>query len=88
MNEISIPSLHFAIPNEFSDFQEMMTKMSQEEESPTKLVSNESIKSDTDDEIIPDEEMAEIIIQYMITNNTIKMLKQHQEAMKEILDEE
>ncbi len=62
--------------------------MSQEEESPTKLVSNESIKSDTDDEIIPDEEMAEIIIQYMITNNTIKMLKQHQEAMKEILDEE
>ncbi|WP_434525715.1 hypothetical protein [Photorhabdus asymbiotica] len=87
MNEISIPSLNFAIPNEFSDFQEMMTKISQEEES-TKLVSNKSIKPDTDDEIIPDEEMAEIIIQYMITNNTIKMLKQHQEAMKEILDEE
>ncbi|NRN28524.1 hypothetical protein [Photorhabdus heterorhabditis] len=87
MNEISIPSLHFAIQNEFSDFQEMMTKMSQEE-APTKLVSNESIKPDTDDEIIPDDEMAEIIIQYMITNNTIKMLKQHQEAMKEILDEE
>ncbi|OCQ52863.1 hypothetical protein Ppb6_01922 [Photorhabdus australis subsp. thailandensis] len=61
--------------------------MSQEEES-TKLVSNQSIKPDTDDEIIPDDEMAEIIIQYMITNNTIKMLKQHQEAMKEILDEE
>ncbi|WP_065823046.1 hypothetical protein [Photorhabdus australis] len=87
MNEISIPSLHFSIPNESSDFQEMMTKMSQEEES-TKLVSNQSIKPDTDDEIIPDDEMAEIIIQYMITNNTIKMLKQHQEAMKEILDEE
>ncbi|CAQ85559.1 MULTISPECIES: hypothetical protein [Photorhabdus] len=87
MNEISIPSLHFAIPNESSDFQEMMTKIGQEEES-TKLVSNKSIKPDTDDEIIPDEEMAEIIIQYMITNNTIKMLKQHQEAMKEILDEE
>lgn len=87
MNEISIPSLHFSIPNESSDFQEMMTKMSQQEES-TKLVSNQSIKSDTDDEIIPDDEMAEIIIQYMITNNTIKMLKQHQEAMKEILDEE
>ncbi len=64
-----------------------MTKIGQEEES-TKLVSNKSIKPDTDDEIIPDEEMAEIIIQYMITNNTIKMLKQHQEAMKEILDEE
>lgn len=61
--------------------------MSQQEES-TKLVSNQSIKSDTDDEIIPDDEMSEIIIQYMITNNTIKMLKQHQEAMKEILDEE
>ncbi|WP_036773100.1 hypothetical protein [Photorhabdus australis] len=87
MNEISIPSLHFSIPNESSDFQEMMTKMSQQEES-TKLVSNQSIKSDTDDEIIPDDEMSEIIIQYMITNNTIKMLKQHQEAMKEILDEE
>lgn len=70
------------ISNE-SDFHKVLMEMNNSD------IDNQNIENNDNegDDKLTEEEMVDIITQSTITNQTISMLKQHEESMKELLDE-
>ncbi|EKT64632.1 hypothetical protein [Providencia burhodogranariea] len=87
MNKILEGSLNVAsaVSEDTLDFQEIYSELTNQLSNDDELL-NENVNVD-DDNTITDEELSDIIMQYTITSNTIVMLKQHTETMKELLDE-
>lgn len=87
MNKILEGSLNIAsvVSDDTLDFHEIYSELTNQLSNDDEL-HNENVDTDGDD-TMNDEELSDMIMQYTITNNTIVMLKQHTEAMKELLDE-
>lgn len=87
MNKILEGSLNItsAVSDDTLNFQEIYSDLTNQLSTESKFV-NENMNTD-DEKPISDEELSDMIMQYTITNNTIVMLKNHTEVMKELLDE-
>ncbi|EMA4781834.1 hypothetical protein U3C50_001548 [Providencia rettgeri] len=82
MNKVSDITLNFSpdILNDTPSFQSILSDLeentfSKEEE----LIENEVV--------ISEEEFTEMILQSTVANNIVKMMKEHENAMEELLDE-
>lgn len=87
MNKILEGSLNVAsaVSDDTLDFQEIYSELTNQLSSENEIVS-ENVNTD-DEGSMSDEALSDMIMQYTITNNTIVMLKNHTDAMKELLDE-
>ncbi|HHL2502275.1 TPA: hypothetical protein ACQ301_004405 [Yersinia enterocolitica] len=83
MNKILISATQHTTLNEPTEFNETISKMLLEEKPIRTTLEKEDFDSSANDK-----EMVDIIIGYMVANNTIEIMRKHQELMKEIIDEE
>ncbi|EKN4037910.1 hypothetical protein ACX1HO_22080 [Yersinia enterocolitica] len=82
MNKISMPTVHLTTLSESSEFNEIISKMDQEEKLSSVIIKENFDGSANDNTAL------DVIIGYMVVNNTIELMKKHQDFIKEIMDEE
>ncbi|EKT60097.1 hypothetical protein [Providencia sneebia] len=84
--EIKDISLNVETPltNDEPNFHKILSEMKNSNLESEEIENNEN----DDDEKLTEEEIVDIITEATITNQTISMLKRHEEAMKELLDDE
>ncbi|AWS50768.1 hypothetical protein [Providencia rettgeri] len=81
MSKVLDITLNFspAILNDTPNFQSILSNLEENTFSKEELIENEVV--------ISEEEFTEMILQFTITNNIVKMMKEHENAMEELLDE-